>query len=231
MAFFPPKPSYKQDEPGLFFVEHANGEKVAVLEVTHPDPAGTVLFAHGNAEDIGESRQFLEAYRDDAGVTVYALDYRGYGLSDGKAGFRNAKADVRRVYDYLISEKGIDPEKLFLHGRSLGSALLLPLAASEPSGGVILESSMLNGFRTVHPWLIYPADPIPNGHHIRRVTCPVLLLHGEADEVIPLWHGEALAKRASEPKTAVWIPGYGHNDLLFAGDAYWESLRDFLHAH
>ncbi len=230
MAFFPPQPSYKRDEPGLFFVEHTNGEKVAVLELVHPDPVGVVLFAHGNAEDLGESHGFLEAYRE-LGVTVYALDYRGYGLSDGTASFRDAKEDVRRVVDFLISERGIDVERLFLHGRSLGGALILPVAAETSVGGLILESSMLNGFRTIHPWLMYPFDPIPNGRHIRRVSSPLLLLHGREDDVIPLWHSEELLMRAPEPKKGVWIPDYGHNDLSFAGDPYWESLREFLHEY
>lgn len=227
MAFFPPHPSYEQAEEGLFFVEHASGEKVAVLELPHPDPVGVVLFAHGNAEDIGEARGYLEAYRE-LGVTVYALDYRGYGLSDGRPGLRKAKEDVRRVFDFLIAEKGVEVDRLFLHGRSLGAAMILPVAAEEPVGGVILESCMLNGFRTIHPGLLYPLDPIPNGRTIRRVSSPLLLLHGQADDVIPIWHGEALLKRAPEPKTAVWIPNYGHNDLSFAGDPYWESLRQFF---
>ncbi len=227
MAFFPPPPSYEGDAPGLFFVEHANGEKVAVLELAHPDPMGTVLFAHGNAEDIGEARGFLEAYRD-LGVTVYALDYRGYGLSDGRPSLGDAKEDVRKVVEFLIAEKGVEVESLFLHGRSLGTAFVLPVAAKKNVAGIILESCMLNGFRTIHPGLLYPLDPIPNGRTIRRISSPILMLHGQADNVIPLWHGEALLRRASEPKTGVWIPNYGHNDLSFAGDPYWENLRRFL---
>ncbi len=228
MAFIPPSPSYGADAEGLQFVQVTERERVAMLVFESPGARFHVIHAHGNGEDIGQLREVFETYRD-LGVNVYGVDYRGYGQSDGRPGIGRAKADIRAVYDELTLERGVDPAHILLHGRSLGTAMVLPLAAEKPVGGIILESAILNGFRTVIPLPLFPLDPIPNHRHIREIDAPVLFIHGEDDGVIPLWHGRKLYELASEPKEAFWIPDVGHNDLLFtAWDAYWARLEKFL---
>ncbi|MCC5849240.1 MAG: alpha/beta hydrolase [Verrucomicrobia bacterium] len=228
MAFIPPSPSYGPDAAGLAFVNVTESERVAMLVFEHPEARFHVIHAHGNGEDIGQLRDVFETYRD-LGVNVYAVDYRGYGQSDGRPGIGRAKADIRAVYDELTQVRGVDPADIILHGRSLGTAMILPLAAEVSVGGLILESAMINGFRTVIPPPLFPLDPIPNHRHIRKIDAPVLFIHGEEDGVIPVWHGRKLYDLAPEPKQAFWIPDVGHNDLIFtAWDAYWERIGEFL---
>lgn len=228
MAFFPPPSSYPENAPDLIHVPVTEDQSLAIIALWHPDARLHVIHAHGNAEDAGQLRHVYEAYRG-LGVSVLGLDYRGYGQSDGRPGIQRAKADVRAVYDYLVDEKNVDPGDIVLHGRSLGTAMVLPLAATAPVGGVILESSLLNGFRTMIPLPLFPLDPIPNHQHIRNLSAPVLFVHGENDRVIPIEHGRGLYRRAPDPKEAYWIPDVGHNDLVpRAWPHYWERIATFL---
>lgn len=227
MAFLPPPPSYTADEPDLVFVSVEGDERVAVMFLEYPGSERVVLFAHGNGEDIGQLRSYLEMYRKEFGITLAAVDYRGYGQSDGRPGLSRANADVRAVYHDLL-ERGFAAENIVLHGRSLGTAMVLALAAEERVGGVILESAILSGFQAVIPWRLFPNDPIPNRSRIERVSAPVHFIHGLDDRVLPVWHGKTLYRLAPEPKSADWLEGVGHNDILFAGGAYWDSLERFL---
>jgi pimeloyl-ACP methyl ester carboxylesterase len=226
MAFLPPPASY-QEGAEVHFVTHPNGERVAFVREVHPEASHVILFAHGNGEDIGQYGDFWREYRDQ-GFTVYAFDYRGYGQSSGRATIRNAREDILLLYRHLIETEGWDPQKVILHGRSLGSAFVLHLAARHPVGGVILESAFLNGFRTVTRANLFPFDPLPNDRNIRRIQAPVLIKHGQRDSVIPFFHGEALFRLAPEPKYHAWTVA-GHDDLFYANpSAYWRAIRDFV---
>lgn len=228
LAFIPPPPSYDAEAPDVIRIPVTDSESVAVLALWHPDARLHVIHAHGNAEDIGQLRRVYQAYHD-LGVSVLGVDYRGYGQSDGRPGIQRAKADVRAVYDYLVEKKNVDPGDIVLHGRSLGTGMVLPLAATAPVAGVVLESSLINGFRTMIPLPVFPFDPLPNHRHIRNVSAPLLFIHGKNDPVIPVAHGRELHKRAPEPKHAFWIADVGHNDLVSrAWTVYWEHIADFL---
>jgi fermentation-respiration switch protein FrsA (DUF1100 family) len=94
--------------------------------------------------------------------------------------------------------------------------------------GLILESSFTSAFRVVLPIPILPFDKFPNLDKISQVNCPVLVIHGTADETISLSHGKRLFAAAPEPKRSFWVEGAGHNDLFWvAGEQYGEALQDF----
>ena len=96
IAFQPPSPAYAEGN-GIYRLPVAGGQKIAVLALTNAAAAPVVLYAHGNAEDLGGMRDVMEEYRA-AGFEVYAFDYRGYGISDGKPTTGNAYADIDAVY-------------------------------------------------------------------------------------------------------------------------------------
>lgn len=226
MIFLPPPRGYR-DGPEILKVPTADGGSIAALYLVNPAATFTLLLSHGNAEDLGSVRSLVPGL-GSLGYSVFAYDYRGYGLSEGTPSERHVYADIDAAYDYLTTKMGVAPERIVAHGRSLGSGAAVDLAARRPVGGLVLESPFLSAFRVMTRVTLVPFDKFRNVDKIGRVRCPVLILHGEADEVVPFWHGRQLFDKAPEPKVFVAIPDAHHNDLLWvAGARYGQALRDF----
>jgi abhydrolase domain-containing protein 17 len=227
MMFFPPTASYRADAD-LIELTTSDGVRIAALHLPAGDARFTILFSHGNAEDLGHLRPVLEELRR-AGFSVLAYDYRGYGLSEARRPTeRGVVRDLTAAYEHLTGPLGMPPERVILHGRSVGSGPTLALAAEHPVGGVILESAFTTAFRVVTRAPIFPFDRFHNLSRIRRLDAPVLVIHGTRDEIIPFAHGRTLHDAAPGPKQALWVEGAGHNDLLsVAGADYRRALRAF----
>ena len=225
---FQPHPGGYTVGSGISLVPVAKDDSIAVLWLPNPRARYTILYSHGNAEDLGDLRDFLADMRD-AGFSVLAYDYRGYGLSSRRRpSERRAYEDVDAAYRHLTATLGVAPDRVILHGRSLGGGIASHLAASERTAGLILESTFVSAFRVAVPRPLFPFDRFATASRLDRVRVPVLVIHGDRDEVIPYWHGPALLAAASPPRTHFWVRGAGHNDLaLVAGPRYWQALRDF----
>lgn len=226
LIFLPPSERYPQDEQ-ILLLPRAAGGNVAAVHLRNPDARHTILFSHGNAENIVQGLDFLHAMRD-AGFNVLAYDYSGYGLSTGRPSERAAYADIEAAYDYLTRSAGVPPERILLHGRSLGGAVAADLAARKPAGGLVLESTFTSALRVVKAYPFLPFDRFRTERKLARVRMPVLVIHGTDDEVIGFWHGERLYETAPGPKRQLWVRGATHNDLAWvAGERYWTALRAF----
>jgi fermentation-respiration switch protein FrsA (DUF1100 family) len=226
IAFQPPPPTYSEGT-GITYATASSGEKIAMLSLTNAGATHVVLFAHGNAEDIGCVRDLLEEYRN-SGFEVCTFDYRGYGLSQGRPSTSKSYEDIEAVYAELVGRRGVDPRGIIVHGRSLGAAVVLRLAARRPVGGVIVESAFVTAFRVKTRIPLFPIDKMRNNREIRKLRCPVLVIHGEADEAIGAWHGKLLFGLAREPKSAYWVPNAGHDDVCAVGGGeYWKQIRAF----
>lgn len=228
MIFLPPPASYDERSLPVTRVNTDDGNVVAVLYLPNPSARYTLLFSHGNAEDLGYLAPFLMELRE-AGFAVLAYDYRGYGLSSGgPPTTAGAYRDEAAVYRYATQELKILPSRIILHGRSVGSGPAVELAAREPVGGLIVESGFVSIYRVLTRWPLLAFDKFPNLNNIRHARCPVLIIHGRQDGIIPFWHGEKLFAAVPEPKRALWVDGAGHNDLTaVAWDAYVQALQDF----
>jgi hypothetical protein len=226
LVFQPHAASYR--EGGRFIrIPTGDGVRVAALYLPNPQARYTVLFSHGNAEDLGDDLDFLEELRQ-AGFAVLAWDYRGYGASDGTPSEKTLYTDEQAVYDYLVRELKTPPERVLVLGRSLGSVAAVDLAARQPVAGLILEGGLVSGQRVLLPFPLFPFDRFRNLEKMGRIRCPVLIIHGTADEVVPFRNGEALFRAAHEPKRNWWVEGAGHNDLAFqAGPEYGRKLQEF----
>jgi fermentation-respiration switch protein FrsA (DUF1100 family) len=122
----------------------------------------------------------------------------------------------------------VPAERTIILGRSLGGGPAVQMALEETPAGLVLQSTFVSVYRVVTHWPLLPFDQYDNLSKIARVRCPVLVMHGRSDEVIPFSHGEALFAAAREPKRALWVPGAMHNDFLsVAGSRFWDALRDF----
>ena len=231
LIFLPPASSYARGELPIILVPTRDGARIAALHLPNDTAAYTVLYSHGNAEDVGHLVDLFEAMRDEVGVSVIGYDYRGYGLSTGGPPTTHATADdAEAVYAWATQELGIDPRRLILHGRSVGSGPAIELARHHPEiAGLIIESGFTSAFRVMTRVPILPFDRFPNLRHLRHVRTPVLVIHGVRDEVIPFAHGERLYAEAPDPKRAYWVDAAGHNDLVHtAGGGYWQALQGFV---
>lgn len=228
MIFQPPPPSYS-DGPGIIKLETETGHSISAVHLPAADGlAFTLLFSHGNAEDLGHLMPLLEEI-NRMGVGVFAYDYSGYGTSEGKASEQQTYHDIDAAYRYMTETLEIPPRKIIAHGRSLGGGAAVDLAARRRIGGLILESSFVTAFRVITQVPFFPFDRFNNLSKMESIDCPVLVLHGTDDRVIPFWHGRRLYDEAPRPKRHLWVEGAGHNNLYaLAGQRYRQALTNFL---
>lgn len=227
LIFVPQTPGYAH-LPGEVEIATANGEKITAVYLDHPEAEYTLLFSHGNAEDMGNVVPFMEQFAD-LGYSVLMYDYRGYGTSEGSPSVRKAKQDVSAAYRWLVEEKKIDPKTIVAHGRSLGGGVATWLAASHEVGGLVVESTFVSTIRVKTRWPMLPWDKFNSLKSIPHVDCPVLVMHGREDRIIPFWHGQKLFDAAPEPKQHLWIEDAQHNDYVHtAGEAYLKSFQSFM---
>jgi abhydrolase domain-containing protein 17 len=225
---FLPRPRSYQDSSEILKLTTPSGEQISALYLPNPTVRYTVLYSHGNAEDLGRIRQRLNHLKS-LGVSVFAYDYRGYGTSQGKPSEQNAYEDIEAAYQYLTTALNISPSQIILYGRSLGSGTSVEIASREPIAGLILESPFTSTFRVITQIAIVPFDRFDNLRKIAKVRCPVLFLHGTQDRLIPLHHSETLMRQVRSPKQLVPIPGADHNDLLeIASTRYDQAIQTFL---
>lgn len=226
MLYYPNYGSRRAPE-GMVTIAGANGEHVAALYLPNPSATHTLWFFHGNAEDLGDIEPTLRAIRD-MGFAVFAHDYPGYGASSGKPSERSLYASARVARTYLRKTLNVPAERTLLYGRSLGGGPAVQMATEERVAGLVLQSTFVSAFRVVTRWPILPFDPFRNLAKIDRIHCPLLVMHGQADEVVPFWHGEKLFAAAREPKRHFWVPAARHNDFgSAAGPGYAQALREF----
>ena len=226
-AIFLPHPSSYRDSPAILKLATRGGQSISALYLPNPQARYTLLVSHGNAEDLGDDRYWLEDLRR-AGFGVFAFDYEGYGTSQGRPSEQGAYEDEEAAYDYLVGRLGVRPDRIIIFGRSVGSGPAVYLASRKPAAALILQSPFLSAFRVLTRVPLLPFDRFPNYKRIGHVRCPVLVIHGPNDNVIPFWHGEKLYELANDPKQHYWVQGADHNDLdAVAGPSYGEALKAF----
>ena len=219
-------------EPGVRerFVA-VDGARLSVLELRLPDPKGVVFFLHGNAGNLASWFVNAEFYRQ-ANFDLVMLDYRGYGKSSGRiTSEAQLHDDVRAVWREVAPHYA--GRRVVLYGRSLGTALAASLAAELQPDLTMLVSpyeSMRAMAREHYAWV--PSAllryPLRTDEHLARVRTPVLLLHGDRDELIPLAHSRTLQSLAPQARLHV-VPGGAHNDLQDF-ESYLGAVRSALAA-
>jgi uncharacterized protein len=168
-----------------------------------------------------------------AGFDVLLFDYRGYGRSTGRPDEQGTYLDARAARESLLREPGADASRVLYLGESLGGAVALELALELPPRGLVLQSTftgvrdMARQHYRLIPGALVP-DAYPSLRLIPELRAPLLLLHGERDEIVPLSHAHTLFEAAPEPKRLHAFPGVGHNDLVpLAGAAYAEVVASW----
>ncbi|MCF7955708.1 MAG: alpha/beta hydrolase [Phycisphaerae bacterium] len=228
MIFSPPPASYL-DGPGIIKIDVGNGDAICGRYLRNPDAEFTILYNHGNNEDIGMNLHWLRRFRE-RGFSVLTYDYRGFGQSEGKATEKNTYRDAQAAYDYLVKVKNVSPTRIIVMGRSLGGGVAVELASTNPVAGLIMQSTFISINRVVAGGQAVPFDKYKSISRIDKVNCPVLVIHGTADSLVKFWHGEKLYEAAKQPKAYLWVEGADHEDDIaaIAGEKYWQVIESLI---
>ena len=203
--------------------------------IPHPKAGITMIWFHGNAGNIGDRVANIKLLHDKTCINIFIFDYRGYGRSPGSSSERTTYLDGEAAMNFVRSQLSIEGQNLVIFGRSLGAAVAAEMATRYDSRAVILESPFISiremakvalpGW-PVGPLLSTKFDVIDK---VARITAPLLVLHGDHDEIIPFEHGQKVFAAAHEPKQFYPIAGAGHNDTFVAGgNSYYDRLRSFI---
>ncbi|OEU15515.1 alpha/beta-hydrolase [Fragilariopsis cylindrus CCMP1102] len=241
LLFQPPPPTYLHPSRH-FWLNTATGSRIPAFFIERPNAQVTILFSHGNAEDLGMIYDWFNDLARVLRVNIMAYDYTGYGKSNGAPCEENCYADIDAAYQYLLDVRRLQPEQIVLYGRSLGSGpscFLAQKSAKEGKsvGGVILQSPLLSAYRVAFDFrFTMIGDKFPNIDYAPNIKCPVFIVHGTQDEVVPFWHGEDLFMALPQQWRAkpFWVEGAGHNNieaLLRPTGTFVDKVVEFLDLH
>src|SRR5213596_2312735 len=199
---------------------------------TSPTSRGLLWF-YGNGETIAAIWPIVREFQPP-GTAVLVLDYPGYGASGGRATEGSLYSAADAAYAALATRPGVDPQRIYVYGRSLGSAVATHTAARRSVAGLIVESPFTNAAAMAkHHYRLLPTFllrlSLDNLANVRRVRCPILLFHGDVDRLVPTAMGMAVAAAAAGPVELVLIHGAGHNDTYdIGGRSYRDKMWRFI---
>lgn len=214
-------------------LETADGVSLHGWYVPADNSRGVVLFLHGNAGNISHRLATIEIFIR-LRLSVFIIDYRGYGRSQGSPHEQGTYRDAEAAWNHLTQIRGMDAGRIVLFGRSLGGAVAAWLATHEQPGAVILESTFTSLeaiARSHYPYV--PAGLLLRSHYptidyISRIDSPMLFIHSQDDRLIPISHSETLHAAAPASHGLHRLRG-GHNDgFLRSSDDYRRALERFL---
>jgi pimeloyl-ACP methyl ester carboxylesterase len=222
---------FKYDIPfqELFF-DTAPGVRINGLHFQRENPAGLVLYFHGNTRSIkGWGKYARDFYRYNYDVLL--VDYRGFGKSTGRRDEQAMLGDMQYVYDRLRERH---PENhLIVYGRSMGSGFATKLASDNHPRYLILDAPYYNFSRVVErlvpvmPLRLMLRFKLRSDRWIRHVRCPIYIIHGTHDRLIPIGHSVKLQALNPQRTTLIRIRGGGHNNLPDFPE-YHNFIRDIL---
>lgn len=256
LVFQPPKTTHaaKMEFPrSTVLLETEHGSQIPAFYIDRSAPL-TMLFSHGNAEDLGIIFDWFVSLSKQLNVNVMAYDYTGYGRSREYPWPGNDPVtpseeyvyqDIMAAFNWLRREKGCTPQQIILYGRSLGSGPTCYLAqrlSKEPElggpvAGVILQSPLLSAYRVAFNFRFTLAgDMFPNIDRVGDIESPIFIIHGTRDEVVPFWHGQELFLACQRRYRAkpFWVDGAGHNNIenmLRESGHFFEQIRLFMAEH
>lgn len=242
MAFYP----YRgvQETPAAFSlafesvqIPTADGVTLHAWWLENPGARAQVIFWHGNGGNLSVWLDVVAGLRQH-GFSVLAVDYRGYGASTGspteRGLYRDAEATIAAFHERFKQDR----TPVVYWGRSIGSAVAAYAASRHAPDGLVLESPfpdvrrILSNNAVLWTLSLFSSYRFPQARFLERYEGPLLVIHGDADSIIPFSAGRALFDGAhTARKTFVPIPGADHNDLHVANPAlYWQSIDTWTEA-
>jgi hypothetical protein len=210
-----------------------DGVRLHALHLKHPDADTLTIYFHGNAGNVFHRLRDLQLLRQ-VGTSVLAISYRGYGKSDGSPSEVGIYSDANAAYAFAIATLKYAPQNIVLFGRSLGSTAATDLARDKPLAGVVLISPLSSAAAQADAMGLgfaagLTGSAFENAKKIKQVKAPLLIVHGTADQVIPIASGQTIYRNAPGEKYFRVIENAGHNDLShkFAQE-YWGAISAFF---
>ena len=247
--FQPPEEPTPIARSNMFWLETRLGSRIPAFYINRFPGRFTILYSHGNAEDLGMLYEYLKELSRLLKVNIMAYDYTGYGLANvanevERWAFTPSEehcyADIEAAYHHLTDVEGIEPASIILYGRSVGSGpscylaekMFIGIESEKRCGGMILHSPFLSVCRVVLDMgFTVNGDLFPNIERVQHLGCPVFVIHGTEDAVVPFHHGQKLYE-ALPPKYRAppfWARNLGHNDIeLHQPRQFIRELRNFL---
>jgi fermentation-respiration switch protein FrsA (DUF1100 family) len=211
----------------------SDGVEIAAWQLEPEAPRANIVYFHGNGGNLSLWLPVLASLHG-FGYRVLAIDYRGYGLSGGTPSERGLRLDAEAAVRHAARTR-TPGRPLVYWGRSLGGPVAAAAAQAVPPDALVLESTFPNKvsvvrwnpvFRVLNLFSSYSFDTVSA---LRGFERPVLVVHGDADTIIPYGLGQELFGRLDAPKQFVTLRGADHNDLFDEGhEGYWKPVRAFL---
>jgi fermentation-respiration switch protein FrsA (DUF1100 family) len=228
---FQPPTQKKVFNPHLVFLQTENNNLIPA-KFFNDGQEFTILMSHGNAEDITRvdswvSKSLLKHVK--ANVLIY--EYSGYFSSEIDPNESYVYKDAEAAFSFLVNTIGVPSKKIVAYGRSLGSGPSCFLAEKYDLGGLILQTPFTSIYRVVLDFrFTLPGDMFPNVDRIDKIKCPLLVMHGTRDEIVPMQHSVDLFETSgSKVKTQYFVEGAGHNNIeSIAGTKLFEHMQFFL---
>jgi len=209
--------------PDLVFLHTAAGERIPAVHVKQPGAQWTIIYSHGNAEDLGEILDYVDELSYQTTANVLAYDYVGYSLSrleGGAPSEAGCNRSITAAWIYLTEDLAVASSSVVFFGRSIGCGPTIDLASrfeGAMCAGVILEAPLRSGAHVLignAGALVQHFDIFLNSDKIGSVKRPVAIMHGTADEMVPVSNGQYLYEHLSHPTIdPLWLEGYGHDDM------------------
>ncbi len=229
IAFPVPKVFYELETQKSYIQLHTReNTPIAARYLKNESARYTVLYSHGNGEDLGQLTTLM-ADIFSKGYSVLAYDYEGYGRSGGKPTAAGLRRAAQAAWDFLTEKQNVPPQTIVVMGYSLGSHPSCYLAANGEPRALVLLGAFYSGFDAVMPLTLYPVSPLDNRFFIRKARCPVLIMHGTADNVVPFRNGKRLHAAAPAPNYFVSLKGANHFEYLpSATSPNWPLVQAFI---
>jgi fermentation-respiration switch protein FrsA (DUF1100 family) len=241
MAFFPTVTSSRVSEKipaGVkeVYITTEDNELLQCFFVANKSSKKLVIYFHGNAGNIYERLPELIGL-SKAGANILGVGYRGYGKSSGKPSEKGIYKDGLASLKYVLETLGYPPDKTFICGRSIGTATAVHISAKRKLAGIILITPMTSGRELAKhhgfgPFSIIAGNSFDNIEKCSDILSPILIIHGDKDEVVPWAMGKKIYDTLKITKKMITIEGGYHNDLEFRDpQLFWNSIAEFIQSH
>jgi len=195
---------------------------------------GVILILHGSGENISNGLTLIDYFYRKLGLSVFIIDYRGYGKSEGRPTEKGTYLDARAAWEYLTGPRKIKPQEIIIFGRSLGGPIAAWLAKEVKPRALILDST----FTSIKDIAVqmYPYLPVRKFfrfnystiEYLKEIVSPVLIIHSSEDDYIPFSYALKLYNTVKEPKQFLKITGEHNNNYITSEKIYIEGIKSFI---
>jgi fermentation-respiration switch protein FrsA (DUF1100 family) len=240
MVFFPLKEiEQTPDQWGMHYekvsLKSTHDHRITGWYIPGKNHDRALLFFHGNGGNISHRGDSLRIFHH-LGLNVLIIDYQGYGESEGTPGEQAMYDDGRAAFDYLVKDRKFKKENIVVFGRSLGGAVAARITAEKRPGAVILESTFASVpdvasyyFPLLSKFIVsrYRFNSLAQ---VKKIHCPLLVLHSRQDDVIPFTSGARLYNAANNPRRFIEMVGDHNSGFIQSQPAYEDAIASFLRA-